>query len=243
MNNLLTALTAWSLKGIPRDPGAWLYQVAFNTLRDQSRRDGAWRRSAERLARDDVEAPTEASLRGELHDDELRMLFVCCDDRLSAPSQLALALKVLCGFSVREVALRLPITASLISTISVLPERQRSSFKEPSFASAAAMAFAKVMRASSAKWASFTPRMTSPTASCFSAGEPLATSVTRICRASREWPFALKIHPRAPVGPSVQSCSLPGWSPLVKSGGVSVAGAAMALATSRHAVAEMSRGR
>lgn len=107
---LLTALTAWSLKGIPRDPGAWLYQVAFNTLRDQSRRDGAWRRSAERLAHDESAAPTEPSLRGEIHDDELRMLFVCCDDRLPAPSQLALALKVLCGFSVREVALRLLTT-------------------------------------------------------------------------------------------------------------------------------------
>ncbi len=107
---LLTALTAWSLKGVPRDPGAWLYQVAFNTLRDQSRRDGAWRRSAERLGHDDVAVPTEPSLRGELHDDELRMLFVCCDDRLPAPSQLALALKVLCGFSVREVALRLLTT-------------------------------------------------------------------------------------------------------------------------------------
>lgn len=108
---LLTALTAWSLKGIPRDPGAWLYQVAFNTLRDQSRRDGAWRRSAERLAADDpTEPPDDPALRGELHDDELRMLFVCCDDRLPAPSQLALALKVLCGFSVREVALRLLTT-------------------------------------------------------------------------------------------------------------------------------------
>lgn len=109
---LLTALTAWSLKGVARDPGAWLYQVAFNTLRDQARRDGAWRRASQRLGDgSDAEAPDhEAALRGEIPDDELRMLFVCCDHRLPAPSQLALALKVLCGFSVREVALRLLTT-------------------------------------------------------------------------------------------------------------------------------------
>ena len=76
---LLTALTAWSLKGVHQDPGAWLYQVAFNTLRDQSRRDGAWRRSAERLGHDEVTAPTEPSLRGEIHDDELRMLVARVD--------------------------------------------------------------------------------------------------------------------------------------------------------------------
>jgi RNA polymerase sigma-70 factor (ECF subfamily) len=35
------------------------------------------------------------------------MLFVCCDDAISSESQLVLALKTLCGFSIREIALRL----------------------------------------------------------------------------------------------------------------------------------------
>lgn len=109
---LMSALTAWSLRGVPDDPGAWLYRVAFNTLRDQSRRDGAWSRAAERVSEVvPTESPApEGSLEGDIDDDELRMLFVCCDARLPPPSQIALALKVLCGFSVREIALRLLTT-------------------------------------------------------------------------------------------------------------------------------------
>ena len=42
-----------------------------------------------------------------MRDDLLRMLFVCCDEDIPAESQLVVALKTLCGFSVREIALRL----------------------------------------------------------------------------------------------------------------------------------------
>ena len=44
---------------------------------------------------------------GEVRDDLLRMLFVCCDDAIPVESQLVLALKTLCGFGIREIALRL----------------------------------------------------------------------------------------------------------------------------------------
>jgi predicted RNA polymerase sigma factor len=42
-----------------------------------------------------------------VQDDLLRMLFVCCDAAIPVESQLVLALKTLCGFDVREIALRL----------------------------------------------------------------------------------------------------------------------------------------
>jgi RNA polymerase sigma-70 factor (ECF subfamily) len=38
------------------------------------------------------------------------MLFVCCDDRIPPDSRLVLALKILCGFSTSEIALRLFLT-------------------------------------------------------------------------------------------------------------------------------------
>jgi len=44
---------------------------------------------------------------GEVRDDLLRMLFVCCDEAIPMESQLVLALKTLCGFEIREIALRL----------------------------------------------------------------------------------------------------------------------------------------
>ena len=49
----------------------------------------------------------EIFLAGEVQDDLLRMLFICCDEAIPVESQLVLALKTLCGFGVREIALRL----------------------------------------------------------------------------------------------------------------------------------------
>jgi RNA polymerase sigma factor (sigma-70 family) len=106
---LLLALTSWSLRGIPEDPGAWLYRVAHNHLLDRVRRAGAWRRTIENGgAASEVEtAVADSYLPNEIADDQLRMLFVCCDPELPVASQLVLALKILCGFSSSEIALRL----------------------------------------------------------------------------------------------------------------------------------------
>ena len=109
---LLTALTSWGLSGIPREPGAWLMQVARNRLLDGLRRE----KIAERvLARDgpiDEHASPDAapSFVDEISDNLLRMLFVCADEALPRESQIVLALKVLCGFGTREIALRLMTT-------------------------------------------------------------------------------------------------------------------------------------
>jgi RNA polymerase sigma factor (sigma-70 family) len=46
-------------------------------------------------------------LDGEVKDDELRMLFVCANPAIPHESQLVFALKILCGFSTEEIALRL----------------------------------------------------------------------------------------------------------------------------------------
>ncbi|MBT5925834.1 MAG: hypothetical protein HOH33_04370 [Verrucomicrobia bacterium] len=43
----------------------------------------------------------------EVHDDLLRMLFVCSDDSIPVESQLVLGLKILCGFDIQEIGFRL----------------------------------------------------------------------------------------------------------------------------------------
>ncbi len=106
----LAALTAWTARGLPEDPGAWLYRVAYNNLTGDLRRAARRLRILERDvdagagSGDDMPPPYSA---GEVSDDLLRMLFVCCDDAIPRESQLALALKTLCGFSAAEIALRL----------------------------------------------------------------------------------------------------------------------------------------
>ena len=95
---LLQATQAWSSK-LPDNPGAWLYRVAHNHVLDELRRE---KRDERYLA--EVHADYAQQ---EVHDDVLRLLFVCADPAIPPESQLVLALKTLCGFSIQEIALRL----------------------------------------------------------------------------------------------------------------------------------------
>jgi RNA polymerase sigma factor (sigma-70 family) len=107
---MLTALTSWTAQGLPDDPGAWLYRVAYNNLIDELRRKSGRSRilahAVDQLARESQDVPG-FRFSQEVADDTLRMLFVCCDDAIPRESQLVFALKTLCGFSVSEIALRL----------------------------------------------------------------------------------------------------------------------------------------
>lgn len=107
---LMSALETWTVAGVPDNPSGWLFRVAHNGLVGELRQ----RTRRRRIVRENGSEPMGASedapepfLAGEMQDDLLRMLFVCCDDGLPPESQLVLALKTLCGFDVREIALRL----------------------------------------------------------------------------------------------------------------------------------------
>jgi RNA polymerase sigma-70 factor (ECF subfamily) len=51
----------------------------------------------------------------ELEDDDLRMMLMCCDERLAPEARLALTLKIVCGFSVDEIARALLATPDAIA--------------------------------------------------------------------------------------------------------------------------------
>jgi RNA polymerase sigma-70 factor (ECF subfamily) len=110
---LMTALESWKVAGLPSNPSAWLFRVAHNNLMGDLRKRSGRRRILEQGNEADWGAPEdgpELFLAGEMRDDLLRMLFVCCDEAIPVESQLVLALKTLCGFSVREIAHRLFIS-------------------------------------------------------------------------------------------------------------------------------------
>jgi RNA polymerase sigma-70 factor (ECF subfamily) len=105
-----TALDRWGTEGLPEDPASWLYRVAYNRLVGELRAKAGQRRILERAS--DAAAPQSdpqppAHFAGEVRDDLLRMLFVCCHDAIPAESRLVFALKILCGFGTAEIALRL----------------------------------------------------------------------------------------------------------------------------------------
>lgn len=107
---LVSALSTWVAQGLPGNPGAWLYRVARNQLIGELRREAGRFQILEQAALElagDSDDPAGSYFPGELRDDLLRMLFICCDEAIPRESQLVLALKTLCGFSTGEIALRL----------------------------------------------------------------------------------------------------------------------------------------
>ena len=123
---LMTALEQWGDSGAPGNPSAWLYRVAHRRVLDELR--GAARRRAIISEQSDrVEAsedPLEVSFEQELPDDLLRMLFVCCDPQIPAASQLVFSLKILCGFDVQEIALRLFLSEAESSSSALARDRK-----------------------------------------------------------------------------------------------------------------------
>jgi predicted RNA polymerase sigma factor len=80
---LLAALTAWLADGLPHDPGAWLYRVAHNHLLGALRKEQGHQRVIDGLGPPDAqegEVPVPPAFAGEVRDELLRLLFVCCDD-------------------------------------------------------------------------------------------------------------------------------------------------------------------
>lgn len=105
---LMSALESWTIADVPDNPTAWLFRAARNnlmgTLRTQGRRYRILQQNASDFGR--YNSP-EVILPDDMQDDLLRMLFVCCHETIPLESQLVFALKTLCGFDVREIAIRL----------------------------------------------------------------------------------------------------------------------------------------
>jgi RNA polymerase sigma factor (sigma-70 family) len=95
---LLAAATQWPEEGLPEHPRAWLITVASRRLIDQLRSEEAARRREEAIAAAPAAPPVPEE------DDTLRLLFLCCQPGLSAPSQLALTLRAVGGLTTAEIA-------------------------------------------------------------------------------------------------------------------------------------------
>jgi len=97
------ALATWGEQGIPKNPGAWLTTVARRRAIDVGRRRDVAIRSQQFLVVDESEVGRVLN-EGEFEDDRLRLIFTCCHPSLATDTQVALALRMLCGLSTTEVA-------------------------------------------------------------------------------------------------------------------------------------------
>ncbi|WP_293863380.1 RNA polymerase sigma factor [uncultured Alsobacter sp.] len=104
----LRALKTWPVNGPPRDPAAWLVFVGRNAGVDAVRkRIRTTELPSEEVLSDldDAEASMADRLDGSHYrDDVLRLLFICCHPGLPATQQIALALRIVSGLSVRQIA-------------------------------------------------------------------------------------------------------------------------------------------
>ena len=104
----LRALRTWPVNGPPRDPVAWLVLVGRNVGLDELRRgrnSGPLPADHEISDLEDTERDIAERLdNSHYRDDVLRLLFICCHPDLTAVQQIALALRVVSGLSVKEIA-------------------------------------------------------------------------------------------------------------------------------------------
>jgi RNA polymerase sigma-70 factor (ECF subfamily) len=104
----LRALSNWPQNGPPRDPAAWLVMVGRNVAIDQVRRERRQEALPEEETISDLDdAETEIAERldgAHYRDDILRLLFICCHPDLPATQQIALALRIVSGLSVKQIA-------------------------------------------------------------------------------------------------------------------------------------------
>lgn len=106
-DTFLSAAESWSLKGIPENPTAWLYTVAKNKTRNYLKRDALFEQklSAEIKYNTPKSEEIEIDLSNKnIADSQLAMIFTVCAPCISAESQVALALNLLCGFGIQEIA-------------------------------------------------------------------------------------------------------------------------------------------
>ncbi|HEV9035561.1 MAG TPA: sigma factor, partial [Puia sp.] len=104
----LQAAESWGVKGLPPNPTAWLYLVAKQKALYHFRRNKIFQKKIvpELKGRQKIETDIEEMDFSHEHirDSQLQMLFAVCDPAIASEAQIGLALRILCGFGIDEIA-------------------------------------------------------------------------------------------------------------------------------------------
>lgn len=104
----MAALDAWPRTGIPENPVAWLYAVAKNKAKNHLTRHHLFSEKIAPIIRGDLPSDDEAFeidlSDNNITDSQLQMLFAICHPSIPTEAQIALALRILCGFGIEEIA-------------------------------------------------------------------------------------------------------------------------------------------
>ncbi len=104
---LLKAVDLWQHNGLPENPQAWLYTTAKNLTLNILKRKKYQKEFKTHTINNEphfIEIENIQISEESILDEQLKMMFVCCHPSISENSQIALILKILCGFSISEIA-------------------------------------------------------------------------------------------------------------------------------------------
>ena len=103
----LTAAQTWGINGLPANPTAWLYNVAGNKAKNFLKRDQLYQQKIMPALQQESIFSEELTIDlspQNINDSQLQMLFAICDPSIPAEAQIGLALRILCGFGIEEIA-------------------------------------------------------------------------------------------------------------------------------------------
>lgn len=106
-DTFLSAVETWTYKGLPANPTAWLYAVAKNKAKNYFHRSNIFSEKivGEIKNASPLSEEIEINLSEEnITDSQLQMLFAICHPSIPTEAQIGLALRILCGFGITEIA-------------------------------------------------------------------------------------------------------------------------------------------
>lgn len=106
-DTFLAATEHWSMKGLPDNPTAWLYTVAKNKTKNHLKRNSLFEQKLKPEIQYNNPAIEEMEIdfsTKNIIDSQLAMIFAVCNPCISTEAQIALALNLLCGFGIQEIA-------------------------------------------------------------------------------------------------------------------------------------------
>ena len=106
-DTFLSAIETWTYKGLPVNPTAWLYTVAKNKAKNYFHRRNIFsEKITSEIKKSSLQTEElEINLSEEnITDSQLQMLFAICHPSIPTEAQIGLALRILCGFGINEIA-------------------------------------------------------------------------------------------------------------------------------------------